>query len=103
MKKVLILGLLVAVCMMMAPAMAGPSITSIEASKTATPFWENVITYDWSVEKTANPADIVIISDDTETVGYTITATRLQISEVERWGVRGTITVTNTGSNPTQG
>ncbi|WP_438318692.1 hypothetical protein ACP6EK_04875 [Candidatus Caldatribacterium sp. SIUC1] len=73
----------------------GQSGTTLLASKTATGFWEKVITYNWTLTKTAK-----VNSDGSIT--YTLTATRAIASETEAYGVRGTITVTNGGAVATE-
>lgn len=75
------------------PGQAGTTLT---ASKTATGFWEKVITYDWEIKKEAK------LSDDGKSIIYTLTATRKKVSEINTYGVRGTITVTNGGEITTE-
>jgi hypothetical protein len=69
------------------------------AEKTAEGFWE--ITYDWTVEKTASPDAVLLSTESSQDVTFTITATRTKVSE--RIGVRGKICVTNDGDRPTEG
>jgi len=75
------------------PGQAG---TTLLAEKTAEGFWEKVITYDWTIEKEAK------LSDDGKSIIYTLTATRKKVSEINTYGVRGTITVTNGGAIATE-
>jgi len=77
----------------------GQAGTTLEATKTATGFWE--ITYDWTVEKTANPDTVLLSTGSSQDVTFTITATRTKVSE--RIGVRGEICVTNGGAEATEG
>ncbi|NSW75855.1 MAG: hypothetical protein HPY68_03610 [Candidatus Atribacteria bacterium] len=75
----------------------GQAGTTLSASKTATGFWEKVITYDWTIKKEA------ALSGDGKSIIYTLTAERTKKSETEKIGVRGQITVTNGGERDTQG
>ena len=68
----------------------GQAGTTLSASKTATGFWEKVITYNWALKKTAT------VNED-GSITYTLTATRTKVSEEDTYGVKGTITVTNDG------
>src|SRR3989338_4483012 len=79
-----------------------PPSTGIDANKTATGFWERTMAYDWTLEKTVDPSSVEIPEGDVESVTYTITATRTLASEVDTYGVSGTVCVKNTGANPTE-
>jgi hypothetical protein len=89
--------------------------TMITATKTATGFWENRIVYDWSVEKMVTVADdqaqiandecgpsVEIEPGESAIVSYTITADRSEPCVTDVTGVRGVITVVNTGCNDTR-
>jgi hypothetical protein len=85
-----------------------PCETTITAEKTAVGFWEMVTSYSWSVVKELNENDqvtaassngynIQIEQGETACVSYIIVADRSDACTDEVFGVRGTITVTNTG------
>lgn|GEM_PF-1180485 len=85
-----------------------PCETTITAEKTATGFWELATTYSWTVVKELNENDRVVASGskgfdlqiepgETACVSYIITADRSKACIDEVFGVRGAITVTNTG------
>lgn len=80
-------------------AKEGQAGTTLTASKTAEDFWEKVITYDWDIKK---DGEIKTADDGSKYIEYTITATRKKFSETDRYGVRGTITVTNGGAVATE-
>ncbi|MEL7561747.1 hypothetical protein [Dehalogenimonas sp. 4OHTPN] len=80
----------------------GQSGTTLSASKTATGFWEQTWTYDWTVTKSVSPEAIELGKDDSEDVTYTVTATRSDPTVNNVYGVRGTITVTNGGAVATE-
>ncbi|MCS7295277.1 MAG: hypothetical protein NZ761_07750 [Dehalococcoidia bacterium] len=72
--------------------------TTLSAYKTAMGYWERY--YDWTVEKDADPEPLTLSPNQSETVTFTITATRGEPTDV--YGVRGRICVTNGGSKPTE-
>lgn len=91
-----------------------PCETTITAAKTATGFWELATTYSWSVTKELNGNDRVVASSsrgydlqiepgETACVSYLITADRSEACVDEVFGVRGAVTVTNTGCFDTVG
>jgi hypothetical protein len=80
----------------------GGEPTSIEVVKTADGFWERRTEYDWTIEKTADPTSIDICSGASGMITYTLIATRSMTSEIDVYGVRGEICVTNTGGAPTE-
>lgn len=82
------------------PQQSGP--TSLRVTKTATGFRETVREYDWNIQKTANPTEIDLPMGQTENASFTLTITRSS-TDTSRVGVRGVITVENTGENPTVG
>jgi len=75
----------------------GQAGTTLTAEKSAEGFWEKYIEYDWTIEKSANPTYLELGKGDFGFVDYTLTITKTQVSETEKIGVRGTITVTNGG------
>ncbi|PVV85115.1 hypothetical protein [Dehalogenimonas alkenigignens] len=87
----------------MANESQGQSGTTLSASKTATGFWEQTWTYDWTVTKSVSPDAIELDQDESEAVTYTVTATRGEPTITNVYGVRGTITVTNGGAIATEG
>lgn len=100
MKKTFVLLTVIALILLVSPyrvLSGGQSGTTLIASKTATGFWEREITYDWTIDKAVNPTEIDICSGNTGSVYYIITLTKTQVGEVDVYGVRGTITVTNGG------
>lgn len=80
----------------------GQSGTTLTAEKTATGFWEQEISYDWSIQKSANPTSIEINRGECATVTYTIDVSRNEISRTDYFGVEGYITVKNGGSFATE-
>lgn len=74
-----------------------------DPSKTATAVWEHRIGYDWTIEKSASPLSFELGAGDTQTVNYTLTATKTQVSDVEVSEVSGTICVLNGGERATEG
>lgn len=81
----------------------GQSGTTLTAAKTATGFWEQEISYDWSIQKSANPTSIEINRGECKTVTYTIDVTRNETLRTNYFGVEGYITVANGGSFATEG
>ncbi len=92
----------------------GASLTSIVACKEACGFWYQEIIYDWAVSKTIVGGDEVTIDEgghsasaqvaqgDSVTIVYQIVAERTLVSVDDRLGVRGQVTVRNTGLYPTE-
>jgi len=91
-----------------------PATTTISAKKTADGFWEKTILYTWTIDKTVYENDYVVLADDcngydlmiepgeSAVISYLITADRSCPVVTEKIGVKGTITVTNTGCADTQ-
>jgi len=78
--------------------------TSVVVEKTAIGFWEIATEYNWTVEKTMDPLASDMTIGDSMDVDVIIDADREQTgSSEEVWGVRGEITVTNTGDRSTFG
>jgi len=82
-----------------APGQAG---TSLVASKTAQGYKERLVEYDWQVKKSADPESLTLEPGQSGEVTYTISVTKAQASSTDKIGVRGTITVTNSGDRPTE-
>jgi hypothetical protein len=80
----------------------GQAGTTLSAYKTADGFWKRIITYDWSLEKSADPLSLEIGSGQSGWVRYCLTATRTKVSEVDKVGVSGQICVTNGGDVATE-
>lgn len=81
---------------------AGQAGTTLLASKTATGFFERHLTYDWSLTKSVDPAELLLKPGESATVAYTLQATRTLVSQVDTTGVRGELCVTNGGDRPTE-
>ena len=81
-----------------------PSVTTITATKTATGFWEKRTTYSWELEKHLKDdiCEMQIEPGECVEMSYVIDVNRSVCIE-EVFGVRGLITVTNTGDCPTEG
>ncbi|MFT3775637.1 MAG: hypothetical protein QM820_60595 [Minicystis sp.] len=75
--------------------------TLFNATKTATPYNERRISYDWQVTKTAAPTSIP--APGTGVPNYLVTATRSVLSDQNITGASGQICVTNAGAIPTIG
>lgn len=85
------------------PAFAqGKAGTTLTATKTATGFWEHRVSYDWNLEKTADPTQLALEGEESQTVNYTLTATRTETENVTVAGAEGEICVTNGGDRATQ-
>lgn len=80
-----------------------PSATTITASKTATGFWEKRIVYSWDVQKCLadDICEMQIEPGEYAEISYIIDVER-SVCVTEVYGVRGHITVTNTGDCPTE-
>lgn len=81
----------------------GQAGTTLSAVKTAEGFFERTITYDWDIAKSVDPAEIEIKPGESGVVTYWISATRTQVSLVDKIGVRGDVCVTNGGERATEG
>lgn len=81
-----------------------PSVTTITATKTAVGFYEKRIVYSWDVEKylVDEVCEMQIEPGESALISYVIDAER-SVTVTEVFGVRGFITVTNTGDCPTEG
>ncbi len=91
-----------------------PALTTISAEKTACGFWEQTNTYTWSVLKEVYENEDVLKAQDSEgydiqiepgesaVVSYAISADVSGPCVTDEFGVRGEITVTNTGCNDTK-
>lgn len=104
-KKITIILMVVALLLVLSPykvMKGGQAGTTLDAEKTATGFWEEEITYDWTIDKTVDPEAIDICSGNEGSVYYTITLIKTQVGEVDVYGVRGTITVHNGGAVATE-
>ena len=76
---------------------------TLEGCLAATSFWNKGTIYDWTIVKEANPDSLRFTSRSSKTVDYKLTATRaLAKDSTETRGVKGLITVKNTGNEPTQ-
>lgn len=80
----------------------GQAGTTLSAEKTAQGFKGTVIEYNWAIEKDVSPSNIEISQGESETVTYTLTATRTQVGSTEGAGVEGQICVENGGDQATE-
>jgi hypothetical protein len=90
-----------------------PAVTTLSVAKTAYGFWERTVQYNWDVEKDVYSVDggspvylgdghdMVIEQGESAIVYYTIDVER-SACVTDVFGVRGVITVTNTGDNATE-
>ncbi len=85
------------------PNLLQQGVTSLQVSKTATGFNEVIQEFDWTIQKTPVSSSVVIPPGESGNVSFTLSITRNLVSETQRFGARGIITVTNTGENPTVG
>mgnify|MGYP005834176275 CR=1 FL=1 len=99
------------------PALPTPPVdgtTSLEVCKYAEGCWERWVVYDWEIRKTVVEKDGVMVTDyghlgkvtipegETASVFYKVEANRHIVCEEECMGVRGYVTVRNTGPCPTE-
>jgi len=79
------------------PALAGDLSPAchVDLTKTASGFHDKTIEWDWTVAKSVEPETLELEPGATDTVTYTIGATRNVASQSEQIGVRGTITIGN--------
>lgn len=75
---------------------------TLDASLTTKGFWNKGISYDWKIEKKANPDYLRYKSKTSKEVQYTLTATRELDDTDEEHGIKGTIKVENKGDVPTE-
>jgi len=70
------------------------NVYDVTVSKTAEPWWKR--TFDWTIEKSATPTELILYKGGTGTVTYTVTITKI-VAE-DQYKVFGTITIVN--NNP---
>jgi len=76
--------------------------TSLEVSKTAEGYWECSGEYNWTLTKEMSPAYGLLGTGEEIEVMVWLNASRELAGTADcEWGVRGTITIENTGDNPT--
>ena len=80
----------------------GQAGTTLTASKTAQGYFNRIETYDWTVAKAVDKAGLTIKEGESDTVEFTIQATRTGPAISDVFGVRGQACVTNGGERPTQ-
>jgi hypothetical protein len=99
-----VLVLIVALLGISAAAYAqGQAGTTLTVTKTATGFYERRIQYTWTLKKSVTPqvgGELAVGA--TQQVTYTIETTRVP-HQLDIFGVRGDICVTNGGTRPTEG
>ncbi len=77
--------------------------TTIRAAKDTTPFWNQVLDYDWTVSKKADPDQVELAAGESQKIAYNLSVTRSENSTTDAYGVTGSIIVVNSGEAPTQG
>lgn len=85
---------------------AGPSGTTLTATKTAVAKWTKTDTYTWNVTKSTPPNQVpyVIPIGQTQPVTFTVTATKVgPVSTSWNTPLTGDVCVTNTGTTTTSG
>lgn len=85
---------------------AGPALTTAifqKPTKTATGYWRQGLTYDWTLDKSVTPASAQLAPGASATFNYTLTATRTTVDSLTAAGVQGQICVTNLGSADSEG
>lgn len=76
--------------------------TSLDVSKTAEGYWECSGEYNWTLTKEMSPVSGLLGTGEEIEVMVWLNASReLTSTGACEWGVRGTITIENTGENPT--
>ncbi|MEM1513724.1 MAG: hypothetical protein QXW78_05020 [Candidatus Thermoplasmatota archaeon] len=80
----------------------GQAGAALSAEVTATGFYENIITYDWAIEKSVNPTELVFNETEGGVITYNITVNRIEASNITQYGVRGVVNVTNGGNVSTE-
>jgi len=70
------------------------NVYDIDVSKTAEPWWER--SYDWTIDKSVEPTELILYKGDTGTVTYTITIAKTVAGDLFK--VYGTVTIVN--NNP---
>ncbi len=70
------------------------TVYDIDVLKTAEPWWER--SFDWTIEKSVEPTELILVKGGTGTVTYTITITKTVAGD--QFKVYGTITIVN--NNP---
>ena len=80
----------------------GQSGTTLTASKTAQGYFNRTEVYDWTVAKTVDKAALTIKQGESDTVEFTIKATRTGPVIDDVFGVSGQVCVTNGGAQATQ-
>ncbi len=95
MKRYLIPGLMIGLCILVAavPAAAQPADKSgIET--TAASFWVKTYTYNWTVDKSAESDSVQVEAGTSLNIPYTLIVNRTEESQVDAYGVQGWINVT---------
>jgi hypothetical protein len=111
MKRLLILGIIVALFIVAMPVMAEdendfvvtagaqPTSASLGATVTATPHWYTV--YDWTIEKSASNPTLTLATGEPFTETYTVIINKDEASGVTSAYIDGQVCVTNSGTDPT--
>lgn len=76
--------------------------TTLSATKTAAGYWNRIITYDWTLTKSADPTAVTLAQGASATIHYSLVAARGEPTIVDNYGVVGQICVTNGGGVTTE-
>lgn len=95
------------IAMILGPhAFAGPTGTTLTATKSAVAKWTKTDTYTWNITKTTPPNQVpyVIPLGQTQQVTFTVTVTKIgPVSTTWNTPITGEVCVTNTGTSSTSG
>jgi uncharacterized protein (DUF2141 family) len=77
-------------------------VTSLDVTKTAVGYWECEAEYNWTLTKEMSPTEALLGGGDYVDVQVWLNATRELVDVLDcEWGVRGVITIENTGEHAT--
>lgn len=79
-----------------------PVGTTLTTSKTVSGYYHRINTYSWSVTKSGLQPNVTISSGQCAVVGYNVNGARHLETQMDEYGMTGTITVTNGGEVSTQ-
>lgn len=81
---------------------SGQAGTTLSATVSADGFWQITKIYDWTLAKFVSPTSLLLSTNESATVTYTLSAVRSLASQTESVGVRGTVCVENGGERTTE-